>query len=657
MSSGRLARPSGATDEPGGASRSAPPGRVPALDGLRGLALVAVLAYHAAPGILPGGFLGVESFFVLSGFLLTSLLVTEHRRTGTIARGPYAGRRLRRSAPGLVALLAALVVVVPVVAGDDAHRLAGDVFASLLGLTNWHLVADASSYFDQAGRPSFVRHLWSVAIEVQFYVLCPFLAAWLVRHRRKAALAALGGGVAASALAMALLYDGDDPSRAYFGTEARVGALLSGALLALALTGTGARRLAAPRAHRAVALLGTVSLAALSALYLLADDRARWAYPSVFLATQAATAGLVVAALYAGPVRTMLSSEKLRWLGVRSFGIYLWHWPAVILLRPGIDVDWSPFVAGTVGVAAAVALGALSYRFVERPLLRPRPRPLPVQRRRALALAMTLGTVGLTGVLLNLPTTNPVAETLRVGEGILAAQADPTIAGPASDGVTMLPFLPKVAPLTPAPVPQAPDPEAGSSPETAPPPTDTAPLPSETAPPPAEEEPAAPDTVPVGVTVRAVGDSVMVSATGALEARLGPSGYIDAELNRQFADGIAVARGIREQGGAGVVVVHLGNNGPVEAADVDALMAELVDVPTVLLVNVRVSAPWRDSVNQTLADAAGRHPRIRLVDWYAASEGHADWFQSDGTHFRTTSGPGANAFADLIVASIPPPPA
>jgi hypothetical protein len=146
-----------------------------------------------------------------------------------------------------------------------------------------------------------------------------------------------------------------------------------------------------------------------------------------------------------------------------------------------------------------------------------------------------------------------------------------------------------------------------------------------------------------------------VSAAGALQERLGASGHIDAKLSRQFVDGIAVARAVREQGGANVVVVHLGNNGPVKPEDVDALLAELADIPTVLLVNVRVSAAWRASVNQTLADATGRHPNARLVDWYGASEGHADWFQSDGTHFRTTSGPGANAFADLIAGSIPPP--
>jgi len=131
--------------------------RVAALDGLRGLALVAVLAYHAVPGLAPGGFLGVDIFFVLSGFLLTTLLLGENEVFGTIDRVAYAVRRVRRIAPALLVLLASLVVIVPIAAPADVHRLPGDIVSSLLGLTNWHLIRDGSSYFAQAGRPSFVR--------------------------------------------------------------------------------------------------------------------------------------------------------------------------------------------------------------------------------------------------------------------------------------------------------------------------------------------------------------------------------------------------------------------------------------------------------------------------------------------------------------------
>src|SRR4051812_17493413 len=209
--------------------------RIAALDGLRGLALVAVLAYHTAPDLFPGGFLGVDIFFVLSGFLLTTLLLGEFAKAGAIDRLAYAVRRVRRIAPALLMLLTALVVFVPILAPGAPHRLPGDIVSSVLGVTNWHLIRDGSSYFAQAGRPSFVRHLWSIAIEIQFYVLCPFLVGWLARRRPKVAIGALVAGIAASATLMGLLYSWPDPSRAYFGTDTRIHALLMGCLVAVVL--------------------------------------------------------------------------------------------------------------------------------------------------------------------------------------------------------------------------------------------------------------------------------------------------------------------------------------------------------------------------------------------------------------------------------------
>ena len=202
--------------------------RIASLDGLRGLALVAVLAYHAVPGLAPGGYLGVDIFFVLSGFLLTTLLLGEHEFTGAIDRMAYAVRRVRRIAPALLVLLAALVVIVPIAAPADAHRLPGDIVSSLLGL-----IGDGSSYFAQVGRPSFVRHLWSIAVEIQFYVLCPFLVGWLARRRPKVAAWSLVAGIAASATLMGVLFNPADPSRAYYGTDTRIHALLIGCLVAV----------------------------------------------------------------------------------------------------------------------------------------------------------------------------------------------------------------------------------------------------------------------------------------------------------------------------------------------------------------------------------------------------------------------------------------
>lgn len=647
------------TEAPGPVEISPSAARIGALDAIRGLALVAVLAYHVAPSSVPGGFLGVESFFVLSGYLLTAVLLDEQRRTGAINVLAYAERRFRRLAPALLVLLVALVVLVPVLAPDDAHRVRGDVVSSLMGVTNWHLIADQASYFQRFGRPSFVRHLWSVAVEIQFYVLCPFLVAWLARRRRGLAIGALAAGIGLSAGAMAVLFDGSDPYRAYYGTDTRIGALLAGSLLAVVMARARPRNGVRSRSIRFGPTVGPLALVALVALFFLAHDRGRLSYPGAFLATQALTAALIVAGLRRGPLTALLDRRGLRWLGLRSYGIYLWHWPAVVLTRFGASAEWPTPVTATVTVAAAVALGAASYRLVELPILRRRPVALP-RPRATITLAAAIGAVGAAqflALLAHLPDEDPLEKTLQAGEVVLATQppttvppttttAPPATAAPTTMVTTSPPAVPVPPALAPAPPPPAPNPLPP-----APPPS---PAPS----------PPAPQGCPAPVRITAIGDSVMVSAAGALHARLGPSGYIDAKNNRQFADSVAIARTMREERRlSSVMVVHLGNNGPVKGGDIDALMRELAEVPTTLLVNVRVNGPWQDSVNATLADAARRHPAVRLVDWYGASEGHGDWFQSDGTHFKTTSGPGANAYADLISSSIspsdpaaPPPP-
>ncbi|MGH2809570.1 MAG: acyltransferase family protein, partial [Actinomycetota bacterium] len=406
--------------------------RLKMLDGLRGLALIAVVAYHVAPSAVPGGFLGVEVFFVLSGYLLASLLLQEVKATGKIDHTRFAYRRARRIVPALVVLLLGLVLLAPLLAPDDTHRLKGDVISSVAGMTNWRLIGDGNSYFNQAGRPPMVRHLWSIAIEIQFYLLCPLLVGRLASKTRFKAAGFLAGGIAVSAGLMAMLYRSPDPSRAYYGSETRISALLSGVLLAfLLLHGRKPKRLIRKNAGRWADAGALGGLAGLGALLMMGNETSRLMYPLGFLGVQASTLLVINGALQRRRAARLLERPPLRWLGRRSYGIYLWHWPAVVLLRPGLDVSLPGFVTAPLSILVAVVLGTLSYRFVEGQVRRPFPAsggesagpslrtslaPLfrPVLRPAALLILL----IALIGLSAGLPNGDPIAASLREGEKV-----------------------------------------------------------------------------------------------------------------------------------------------------------------------------------------------------------------------------------------------
>ncbi len=344
----------------------------PGLDGVRAVAVLAVIAYHLGAPWMRGGFLGVDLFMVLSGYLITALLLLEVEGSGRVALGRFWVRRVRRILPAIVVLLGALALyawwfATPV----ERVSLRWDAIASLTSWANWRFVVDGSGYWAQFGPPSPLTHMWSLAVEEQFYVVWPLavgLVAMTVRGERvrRRLLWVAAVGAVASAVAMVVLYDPAFPSRAYLGTDARVQALLIGAIGAIVIRPGRTRP---PLAAGVVRVVGPLAAVAVLLALALADDRAGWMYRGGFTAfAVVALAAIVTASEHAGPLAAVLRVRPLVWIGQRSYGWYLWHWPLIVLLTPDRlgPVD-TGLARALVVLALTVGCAELSYRFVERP--------------------------------------------------------------------------------------------------------------------------------------------------------------------------------------------------------------------------------------------------------------------------------------------------
>jgi peptidoglycan/LPS O-acetylase OafA/YrhL len=350
--------------------------------------------FHFGSGELPGGFLGVDLFFVLSGYLITSLLLVEWARRGRVDLRAFWARRARRLLPALILVLVAIGVwAVLAVPGDQLTTIRADGLWTLFYGANWHFITAGQSYFASVSAASPLRHTWSLAIEEQFYLVWPvvtLVCLRLAKGRTSLLAATCIAGTAASVTAMDLLYTSSNPNRSYYGTDTRAQALLIGALLAIVLAHRAGRPIT-----RAVQPFGTAAAAVCVALFAVATDHASWMYPLGYLLF-AVAAGVVILAVVQPaetPLRRLLSLPLVRWIGLISYGLYLWHWPVAIALSPGTTrlSGWD-----LVGVRVVVTFTAatLSYYLVE----------LPIRQRRFLVgwrarVAVPVGVATAAGVL------------------------------------------------------------------------------------------------------------------------------------------------------------------------------------------------------------------------------------------------------------------
>ncbi len=503
-------------------------------------------------------------------------------------------------------------------------------------MSNWWYIYHHVSYFAQYGPPSPLTHLWSLAVEEQFYLIWPLILALglkYVRNRNWLVLSVLIAA-ATSAVAMALIYHpGLNPNRVYYGTDTRAFALLLGAGLSLLWP---SRKMASrPFSRTTIKMLdgiGTIGVLAIVLMVWQTNQYQTFLYRGGLVLLSLAVVAVVAALVHpATQLSKILAFKPLRWVGVRSYGIYLWHYPIIVLTNPTVNTGGINFGRASVQVAASIGVAALSWRYLEEPIRRGRLRSLRVDLRNlrvawfrittgAVALALVgISVVGLSGwtpVRLDGTSAVPLGSTTIITQTLsvpllhtrIHSVTTPTEVAPTSkEDVRISQPTSNAQPITTAPQ--------------------------------------------SGLGVTAIGDSVMIDAAPYL-SKLLPGIVISAKVGRQLYQAPAVIAALKREGELGRrVIIELGTNGPFTEAQMASLLNSLGPVQQIVLVTTRVPRPWQNEVNSTLAEVARTFPHTTLVNWYAASANHNNYFWPDGVHLNPT---GAQAYAALLAKSVEP---
>ena len=606
-------------------------GYLPGLDGVRALAIIGVLLYHLGLDPFPGGFLGVDVFFVLSGFLITSLILEEFQRSGSINFKKFYAGRARRLLPALFLMLLIVGIAVALVYRDSAPSFRADALASIFYVNNWWYVIADHSYFEFTGRPALLNHLWSLAVEEQFYLIWPVIAFLVIKKssRKVLGLIAFSGALLSTAWMVVIATNANmpefaDPSRAYFGTDSHAMGLLIGATLATFWRPGRLSTSIAKRARILLTVIGIVALTTLIGFYLFSSEFSPFLYRGGFLVFAILIA--IVIALVTHPalaLGTWLGVGPMRYLGRRSYGIYLWHWPVFMVLRPEQDIPLDGLSLLTLRLAITIGIAELSYRYVEMPI-----------RRGALGRSWH-----------KIRSSTPRAKERILA--ILGAFAAACVAIATAFALALVPSSAAIAPDVQAAI--------GSESEVLIDGQALAPLPT-----PAVESSASPSSslaaavdapVKSDAPLSALGDSVLLGARGAVQDAI-PGATIDASVSRYPGAFIGRVKKLSRAGAlSDTVLVHMGTNGVMPERMLRDLLDQMTDYNKVILMNSSMPRSWEKPNNKVINKVAPDYPNVVIADWKAVSADHPEYFVSDKVHLSTK---GAKAYAELVKSSMKP---
>lgn len=578
---------------------------IPAIDGLRAVAVIAVMLYHLGFSWIPGGFLGVDLFFVISGYVITRLLLDSIQRSGGLDLRAFYKARMRRLLPPLLFMIFGTALFVGVWAPETSRRLASDAPFSIFGGMNWWLVFRHTDYFEAIGRPPLLQHTWSLAVEAQFYLIWPLVLLLILKQFGKkripgAALAiAAVSGITLFIVSLSLdAANSSQVSHVYFGTDTHSIGLFLGAALAVSWIPQNLKSEVTQRAQDFVDGIGVIGFIGILGAFLLINENDatlyRLAFPLAGLFGCAILTSIVHPASRFAP---LLRNRVLVWIGERSYAIYLWHWIVFQLTRPSVDIAGEDWALYTVRFLIVLALADISLRWIELPVrsgaveswfrgMKYRTKKVRIRQK---------VTVSTSVIALLLSTTLVTANAISYADkeaALLESQLSQDISRPAGN------------------------------------------------------KPAISDQLLPSLWV--TGDSVILGIRYEL-GDLRQIGLINARVGRQAPELLDVIKHDKLSVGDSPIIFNLGNNNALTRAQVAEIFAEVANQSQIIVVNTAVPRPWRESNNALIAEYAAQNPRVRIVDWAAISQGHPEYFAPDGVHLQPA---GINVYVAAILEAL-----